>query len=84
MLEKKDGKTIYPYDPESQAPAILIENGRVIDPVNDIDDTLTVAVKDGRIVSVGKEAPDGFSASSQTRPRPPCPPRPPAGTGRTP
>lgn len=64
MLEKKDGKIIYPFDPESQAPAILIKNGRVIDPVNDIDDTLTVAVQDGRIVSVGPNSPDGFSADT--------------------
>jgi dihydroorotase len=64
MLEKKDGQTICPFDPESQPPAILIENGRVIDPANDIDETLTVAIKEGKIVSVAQEAPDGFSADT--------------------
>ncbi len=64
MLNKKDGKTIYSFNPESQSPSIIIKNGRVIDPENNIDETLTIALKDGKISSVAKDAPDGFSADT--------------------
>lgn len=40
--------------------SLLIRNGRVIDPANNIDETLTVCVKDGRIVSVAPQAPESF------------------------
>jgi len=40
---------------------ILIRNGHVIDPANNIDATLDIAVADGRIVSVGRIT-DGFTA----------------------
>jgi len=33
---------------------MLIQNGRVIDPANNIDDTLDILVKDGKIAEVGK------------------------------
>lgn len=34
--------------------SMLIQNGRVIDPANNIDDTLDILVKDGKIAEVGK------------------------------
>jgi len=40
---------------------LLIKNGRVIDPANNIDDTCDVAIENGRIVSVGKTS-EVFSA----------------------
>jgi dihydroorotase len=41
---------------------ILIKNGRVIDPKNNIDAVLDVAIAAGRIVALG-EVPDGFHAN---------------------
>ncbi len=40
---------------------MLIENGRVIDPANALDETTNVAVSEGRILAVGKQAPADFS-----------------------
>lgn len=34
---------------------VLIRKGRVIDPQNGIDDTLDVAIKDGKIYEVGRD-----------------------------
>ncbi len=42
--------------------SVLIRGGRVIDPANNIDDTLDIAIEDGAIVSVGK-IPQGFHAT---------------------
>ncbi len=64
MLKKQNGQIIHSYDPDFPHPSILIKNGHVLDPANGIDEPLTVAVKDGNIVSVSKEAPDGFSADT--------------------
>lgn len=61
MIKKENGQIIYPVDPDAKPPALLITNGRVIDPANSIDDCLTIAVRDGAILSVGREAPAGFS-----------------------
>lgn len=41
--------------------SLLIRNGRVIDPANNIDDTRDVAIKDGQIISMGQT--EGFSAN---------------------
>ena len=38
---------------------ILIRNGRVIDPAQEIDEVTSVAVQDGRIAAVGARAPTG-------------------------
>jgi len=40
--------------------SMLIQNGRVIDPANNIDDTLDILVEDGKIAEVGK----GLSAKA--------------------
>ncbi len=64
MLKKENGQTIFSIDPESHPPALLIQNGRVIDPVNNVDENLTVAIQDGKILSVTKEAPAGFAADT--------------------
>lgn len=34
--------------------SVLIQNGRVIDPANNIDDTLDILVQDGKVAEVGK------------------------------
>jgi len=41
---------------------LLIKNGHVVDSANKIDDSLDVAIEDGRVISVGK-TPEGFSAN---------------------
>ena len=41
---------------------IKIQNGRLIDPKNNIDTRADVYIADGKIAAVGK-APDGFSAN---------------------
>ena len=41
---------------------ILIQNGRVIDPAQNIDQTTNVYIAKGHIIHVGDQAPDGFSA----------------------
>jgi len=64
MLKKENGQTIFSIDPESHPPALLIQNGRVIDPVNNVDENLTVAIQDGKILSVTKEAPAGFATDT--------------------
>ncbi len=61
MYKKANGQTIYPYGPESPKPAILIKNGRVLDPENAIDDVLFVAIKEGKIVSFSTEEPEEFT-----------------------
>lgn len=61
MFKQRNGQTIYPFDPKKLAKAILITNGKVIDPVNNIDDVMNVALKDGKILSVSKDLPDKFS-----------------------
>lgn len=37
--------------------SILIKNGRVIDPAQEIDETTSVVVKDGKIAAIGKDVP---------------------------
>ncbi|PPD04845.1 MAG: dihydroorotase [Methylobacter sp.] len=41
---------------------IVIKNGRIIDPANNLDQTGSVQIADGKIVAVGQEPEDGFSA----------------------
>jgi dihydroorotase len=60
MLKKQTGATIYPIDNSKPAGSLVIKGGRVIDPANRIDDTLAIAVKDGRIVSLSREVPKEF------------------------
>jgi len=60
MLKKPNGATIYPIDNSNPAGSLVIKGGRVIDPANRIDDTLVVAVKDGRIASVSRDVPKEF------------------------
>jgi dihydroorotase len=60
MLKKANGAAIFPIDNSKPAEPLVIQGGRVIDPANRIDDIRTVAVRDGRIAQVGREAPQGF------------------------
>ncbi len=41
---------------------ITIENGRVIDPANNLDTNTNVYIQDGKIIHVGDSAPTGFAA----------------------
>ena len=61
MYKQKNGQTVYPFDPKTSPQTVLITRGRVIDPVNKTDDVMNVALKDGKILSVSKELPDGFT-----------------------
>ena len=62
MVKKDNGRIVYPFEPESHHKTILITKGRVIDPVNNRDEVMNVACKDGTVVSVSKAGPKGFSA----------------------
>lgn len=46
------------------AGAVLIKNGRVIDPADKIDETLNIGIQDGRVAWRSREIPDGFSAGT--------------------
>jgi dihydroorotase len=48
-------------DESMPLPRLAIVNGRVIDPANGVDAVGSVAVAEGRIVSVGRELPAGFT-----------------------
>ncbi len=53
MLKKQNGAVIYPID--SQIPgSLLIKNGRVIDPVNKIDEITDLAIEDGCVKAIGR------------------------------
>lgn len=41
---------------------IAIENGRVIDPANNLDSSTNIYIQDGKIIHVGCNAPSGFNA----------------------
>jgi dihydroorotase len=61
MIKKPGGAVINTLDLSRGAEPFVILGGRVIDPAGHIDDTLAVAVQDGRIASVSKEAPKEFA-----------------------
>jgi dihydroorotase len=61
MIKKPNGAVLYPPGLSAGAVPLVITGGRVIDPAKRIDDTLTVAVKDGRIASVSKGIPKEFA-----------------------
>jgi dihydroorotase len=61
MLKKLNGAVIHSPDWSKPAEPLVITGGRVIDPANRIDETLAIAVRDGRIASVSKEIPKEFS-----------------------
>jgi dihydroorotase len=60
MIRKSNGAIIHPVDVSQPQEPLLIINGRVIDPANNLDDTLVVALSGGVIRSVAGEAPAGF------------------------
>lgn len=61
MFKQKNGQIVYPFDPKAPPQAILITKGKVIDPVNKINSVMNVALKGGKILSIAKDLPDGFS-----------------------
>ena len=61
MFKQKNGQIVYPYDPKAAPQSVLITKGLVIDPVNKMNDVMNVALKDGKIHSVTKDLPKGFS-----------------------
>lgn len=66
MAELKKGSgTIYPVDPHADRQRICIANGRVIDPANDIDETMNVYLSDGRVAAVGSAPPAGYTIDSE-------------------
>ena len=62
IIKKTNGQQLWIPDLTSQPPTIKIINGRVIDPINGIDEVLTLCVKNGTILSLGKDAPPDFIA----------------------
>jgi len=58
---KRYGTVLFPIDTNQPTPSLLIKNGRVLDPSNNIDKQLSVAVKDGVIMYIGEGVPDGFT-----------------------
>jgi dihydroorotase len=54
MLKKENGAIIYPLEFSQSASYFLIKEGRVIDPVNKIDEIMDVVVEDGCIEAVGR------------------------------
>jgi dihydroorotase len=54
MLKKENGAVIYPLEFSQSANYFLIKEGRVIDPVNKIDEIMDVVVEDGCIEAVGR------------------------------
>lgn len=54
MLKKENGAIIYPLEFSQSANYFLIKEGRVIDPVNKIDEIMDVVVEDGCIEAVGR------------------------------
>jgi len=54
VFKKENGAVIYPLETNQTAKYFLISEGRVVDPVNKIDDVMDIVVEDGRIRAVGK------------------------------
>jgi dihydroorotase len=65
MYKKSNGQAIYLPGTEAHPASILIKNGRVIDPANNIDEQLTVGVQNGLIKFIGNEVPAGFRAQEE-------------------
>jgi len=57
MTKKLNRGIVYPFDAQTPAPAILIANGRVIDPANGIDGVMSVVLKNGKVSAVSKTPP---------------------------
>jgi dihydroorotase len=66
MLKKQNGARIYPCSDKSKPDSpLVISGGRVIDPANDVDDTLDVVIVNGRIASVSRKAPPEFASAEK-------------------
>jgi dihydroorotase len=63
MLKKSNGATIFSVDFTKKAEPLVIKNGRVIDPVNDIDKITNVIIEDGVIKAVADEIPVEFRST---------------------
>ena len=61
MVKQIKNQKMFSGDRTLPVLSLLINNGRVIDPANGIDDECCVALAGGTIVSVAKEAPNGFT-----------------------
>ncbi|HEX7509796.1 MAG TPA: dihydroorotase, partial [Chitinivibrionales bacterium] len=66
-MHKTPNGQIFPPPPGAAfgSAALLIKNGRVIDPANGIDEVLNIGVQSGRIAWRGKEIPSGFIAETE-------------------
>ncbi len=65
-MVKKQGKTVYyPFNESKKAQPILLVNGRLIDPVNNLDGIYHLLIEDGKIKSISEQIP-AFSSDLQT------------------
>jgi|WetSurMetagenome_2_1015567.scaffolds.fasta_scaffold00842_3 dihydroorotase len=60
MHKKPDGRLVYLPGIDAHPACILIKNGRVIDPANNVDAELSLGVENGVVSFVDKEIPEGF------------------------
>jgi len=42
----------------------LIQNGRIIDPANGVDEVADIGIKKSKIVGIGSQIPDSFKADN--------------------
>lgn len=61
MIKKPNGQSLFCDAVAGGALSLLVKNGRVIDPVNSIDEVMHVLCNEGKIVSVSKDMPDTFA-----------------------
>ena len=65
-MVKKHGSTVYyPFNGSKKAQPILLINGRLIDPVNNLDGIYHLLIEDGKIKSISEQIP-AFSSDIQT------------------
>lgn len=65
-MVKKQGKTVYyPFNESKKTQPILLVNGRLIDPVNNLDGIYHLLIEDGKIKSISEQIP-AFSSDLQT------------------
>lgn len=65
MVKKQNGTVYYPLNSSKKTQPILLINGRVIDPVNNLDGIYHLLIENGKIKSVSEQIP-AFSSDLQT------------------
>ncbi len=65
-MVKKNGSTVYyPFNGSKKTQPILLINGRLIDPINNLDGIYHLLIEDGKIKSISEQIP-AFSSDFQT------------------